>query len=466
MKSRLMPAICCLATTLFVGIWLGQTLPFNRDASEEIVRQATVSPYNSDGWQLAMGQQTGPAATLSPDLPSERDPITDPAVHPATGESADTIENSAEPDIEYFPASIVEAAAETPSGASIIPAQSSDHETPLVAQDADSIWKAQLSDLPPEQADEILQLRQQLGSIAAESLGFPTIPETSHETPGLFPQLAGDEARPIPIAGLSPTEEPVTHASAETESPLARSLREEIERNYAENIANVRTPGYKRRQIILLNVSPENPEEATIQQEQAVHAAAEASEVKLDEVSPSEIKVNPWLSRLDLREGKMTPTSNPLDIALSGKGWLKVEQNGKHEFVRTGMLGFGRKGLLGIHTAAGLLPIVPKVQIPVEQQRLIIAETGEVFSEKEMASPTADGTAPLITKLVVFNFRNASALKRTPFGTYSTTAESGDAEPAMPNTVRFLQGVLEESNVDRESEISEAGALNDAVERF
>ena len=343
-----------------------------------------------------------------------------------------------------------------------------------LSQEDAAVWNAELKDLPADQAEEILNLRRQLGSVAAESLGlsFPEMPIPEMpiveylDPPGLFPEVAAGDARPIPIAEASPTDALVIHASAAKESPLAKQLREEAERNYAENIANAKTPGYKRRQIVLLNVSVAKPIKASIEPAKAVHAESEASDAPPDAVTGGESHLKPWLSRLDLRQGEMTPTSNPLDLAIDGHGWLKVERNGQEEFVRTGMLGFDSEGWLGIHTAAGLLPIIPKLQVPSDQQRIIVAGTGEVYAEKTLVAENDDGAVPILAKLVVFDFRNASALKRTPVGTYAATAESGSPLTSRPNSVQFLQAVLEESNVDRETEISNTMHLYEAAEQL
>lgn len=469
MKSRLTLVICCLLTTLLVGIWLGQKIPSGPD---EAVDRSTVSPFNSNGWQLASGRQTGPAATLATERPFERAPLADPAVYHAGGDDRQAEKHHDEPDIAYFPEVIVETAGETAADSRNAPSPLPTNESPkgaaTLSKTDDAVWKAELSDLPPAQAEEILRLREQLGSVASESLGlsFPEISDTDAEPPGLFPLLAEGEARPIPAIGTFPADTHIAHAAAVEESPQAKKLRQEAERNYAENIANAKTPGYKRREIVLLNVPVAEPLEPTNEPAKAVHAGAETSDAALKTVAQTEKQLTPWLSRLDLKQGELTPTSNPLDIAIGGHGWFKVERNGEEEFVRTGMLGFDVDGRLGIHTAAGLLPIIPKLELPSDQQRLIIAETGEVYSEKAFNAETGTGLPPFVTKLVLFDFRNASALNRTPVGTYAATNESGDALTAYPNSARFLQAVLEESNVDGETEIADAVHLRETAERF
>jgi len=295
-----------------------------------------------------------------------------------------------------------------------------------------------------------------LGSVASESLGlsFPEMPTVENaDPPGLFPELAAGDARPIPIADAFPEEVLVVHASAAKESPLAKQLREEAQRVYAENDANQKTIGFKRTQIILLNVSVSALAEDADSTDEPASAEA-ISTVGDESVSKqSQSSAVHWLTRLDLRPGEMKRTGNPLDLMINGPGWLQVERNGQHEFVRSGMLGFRDDGRLGIRTGAGLLPIVPAIQFPTERQRIVIAESGEIYSE------TADGQEKLDSKLVSVNFRDESALKRTPAGTYAATDASGPALDTRPGFVTFLQAVLEESNVDIDSELADAMRL-------
>jgi len=241
--------------------------------------------------------------------------------------------------------------------------------------------------------------------------------------------------------------------SAAEESAIVKQLREEADRVYAESQANQKTIGFKRTQIILLNVSTSVPTDDS----GVTDKPAAESEIQTvgDESSPKQTQSAAvhWLTRLDLRPGQMRRTGNPLDLMINGPGWLQVERNGQHEFVRSGMLGFRKDGRLGIHTGAGLLPIVPAIQFPVERQRIVIAESGDIYSETAAGHEKVDG------QLVSVNFRDASALKRTPAGTYAATDDSGPALDTRPGFAMFLQAVLEESNVAIEAELADAMRL-------
>ena len=461
MKSRLPVVGCCLLTTLLVGVWLGQLLPMGREVDEEIAERSTVSPFNSDGWQLASGQDSGPVATVQPRSPFEPAPLSGhPAFSPFSSESTEPAETAVGPDVAYFPEVITETAAVTgaQTSATVEEAhaeQSSPPAETLSTEDA-AVWNAELKDLPPNQAEEILRLRQQLGSVASESLGlsFPEISAAEKsEPPGLFPELAAGDARPIPVNLPSTTGSQVMLVSAAKEPAIAKKLREEADRVYTESQANQKTIGFKRTQIVLLNVSTS----ALADGAGVTDKSTDESEIQTvgDESAPKQTQSAAvhWLTRLDLRPGEMRRTGNPLDLMINGPGWLQVERNGQHEFVRSGMLGFRKDGRLGIHTGAGLLPIVPAIQFPVERQRIVIAESGDIYSETAAGHEKVDG------QLVSVNFRDASALKRTPAGTYAATDDSGPALDTRPGFAMFLQAVLEESNVDIEAELADAMRL-------
>lgn len=488
MKSRLALVVCCFLTSLLIGVWLGQLLPSRR---EEIADRPDVSALNSDGWQLASDQQSGPTATLQTESALEEPPYSAQVGDPAPNYPDEFAEQLSEPDVGYFPEAIVGVAGETGPQPAAEPAtlfqeSPGSHSEPAALSEKEAaVWKAELKDLPAGQAEDILNLRKQLGSVASESLGvlFPAATNPAIEAPGLFPTLAEREARPILPTTTSVTSPSVTLVSVQDEPPVLNKLRSETAINYQENVANARTFGFKRRQIVLLNVSIAHSQASQWHSDEITQTSAEvellaspargnddptpaastltnaAAELphRVENDEPESIH---WLSRLDLRQGELVSTSNPLDLALDGPGWLTVERDGHHEFVRTGMLGFDDTDRLGIQTGAGLLPIVPPVKLPKDQQRIVIADFGEVFIL------TADGSQTEIGQLQSVKFRDASALQRTEFGTYAATEKSGPVVATRSSSARFLQGVLEASNVDVDQEMADLNHVQAVVEKI
>lgn len=137
----------------------------------------------------------------------------------------------------------------------------------------------------------------------------------------------------------------------------------------------------------------------------------------------------------------MEQTSNPLDVALTGNGYIEVRQSdGKIGLTRNGSLQLNAQGQ--ITTALGM-PLVPPISLP----------KGTQPSDINVAS---DGTVSVggraYGKLSVVNVTAPDELLPQGNSVYGITAASGPAKTATGTTVK--QGYLEQSNVDMTSEMT------------
>ncbi|MDA1164032.1 MAG: hypothetical protein O3B13_13080 [Planctomycetota bacterium] len=469
-----------LLTTLLIGIWLGQLIPSDSLAVSE---REIVSQLSGNGWPLASGQESGPSAALQSPPVTDASALAEAVAEPSINTRIASPELSDEPDVAYFPRAIQGVAGE----ASVRPVPQharpvATSTTPLSEEEA-AVWNSELQDLPADQAEEILNLRRQLGSVASEAPGLTPSIDSDPDVapPRLFPLIGEREARPIPLP-VSTTSDPelaLVSAEPKFKSTIGKKLYSEAIRNFRENSANLKTPGFKRRQIVLLHVSITDSPTAPLHLNEDSQASAGAISPsqpadETDDLAPTAVaeptaglkttSTEPvgWISRLDLSQGELIPTSNPLDFAIEGRGWISVERAGQRlqEFVRTGMLAFDSEGRLGIRSGAGLLLIVPAVRLPTDQYQFILTESGEICIE------TAASQQQSIAQLVAVEFRDASALKRTPIGTYASTDESGPPIPARPASVRILQSVLEGSNVNRKQELADVDYVQTIVEKI
>ena len=174
----------------------------------------------------------------------------------------------------------------------------------------------------------------------------------------------------------------------------------------AANIANVSTTGYKKDEI-------------------AVGLPAEGSG-----------EVMKTTGYLDLAQGELLKTDNPLDLALEGKGFFAVGQGDKAGFTRDGRFSVDSEGRLTV--AGGLL---------------VQGKSGPITLNPALATMIgADGSVlqggSAVDKLKIVNFANPAALQKSGGGLL-TSAEAG-AEAAA--TVR--QGYVENSNVRMVSEMA------------
>ena len=105
MKSRFTLIAGGLLIGFLIGIWFGQKSPSNHRQSTV---RTTVTPFNSDGWQLSAGHQTGPAAVLSSTTNSEPATALQES-RPGDEEQHETPAPSGEPEIQAASKSLANA---------------------------------------------------------------------------------------------------------------------------------------------------------------------------------------------------------------------------------------------------------------------------------------------------------------------------------------------------------------------
>jgi flagellar basal-body rod protein FlgG len=141
--------------------------------------------------------------------------------------------------------------------------------------------------------------------------------------------------------------------------------------------------------------------------------------------------------------GNLQTTSQPLDVAISGNGFLQVRRpNGDPAYTRAGQLQLDANGTL---VNAQGLPLVPQITVPNNATAITIGENG-------MVSATMPGTiAPTeLGRLTLSSFVNPTGLLALGENLFSETAASGAANDGTPGDGAFgklKQGALEGSNV-------------------
>ena len=160
-------------------------------------------------------------------------------------------------------------------------------------------------------------------------------------------------------------------------------------------------------------------------------------------------------SYIDTRQGSVTRTDNPLDIAVGGKGWLSYQTpTGQVAYGRDGSLTMDPQGTVVTTSGARLLddggaPIV----LPQGASDLKISPDGTI---------TAAGTGPL-AKIGVFDVPDIQSFKRLGAGMMAP-AEGAANAVAMANP-GIMQGALEGSNVNPVREMTRLIDVQRAYER-
>lgn len=422
------PTICllvCATAVLAADITLAvRTLSERTDGFRSDWQRApnlTAMP----GWRPG-NSDTGPSAVVDSD-----------AVPSWETDGTDERERTAEENgVRYFPEVLVSDArlADGPLSAMTTEPGTSDRQS--LDSEEEHIWKQELSHLSDDDAAQILALRSRIGSIVGP---FPGDSENSDKTtrPRGLPAFAMTEARALPAPGETQL------VAANAESPVLRHLREHATSVYRENLANRMTPGFKRRELLIV----------------AASLSSQPTEESGDhEESGDDVGENPtWLTRIDLTQGVIRETGNPFDVAISGRGWLRVSDGKTEGFTRSGVLGINDADELGVWTGAGLLPLVPRVSVAAGVELRILLN-GVIASGADASEvPVAGQNAP---RIVLHTFRNPSALERISSGLYASTASSGEATPRVQNLPgQFVSQALEQSNSNPEREQDELQQL-------
>ncbi len=203
----------------------------------------------------------------------------------------------------------------------------------------------------------------------------------------------------------------------------------------SNNLANVNTTGFKKSEVEFQDLLYE-----TIQSGQA--------DGQNDQEKPGEIQVGlgnrPISTYRSFSQGNVEQTSNPLDIAINGKGFFQIlKPDGTFAYTRDGAFRINSDG--NLVTSSGL-KVYPEISIPE-------GTTGVNISEDGVMSVMMNGqTEPEeLGQIELANFINPAGLHALGGNLYEATQASGDPVFSLPGedgTGMVEQGYLEKSNVD------------------
>lgn len=149
-------------------------------------------------------------------------------------------------------------------------------------------------------------------------------------------------------------------------------------------------------------------------------------------------------------QGTLQNTTNSLDVAIQGKGFLQVTlPSGELAYTRAGALQLSPNGI--IVTADGN-QIEPAITVPPTATAISINQSGEVFATiPNQVAPQNLG------QFQTTGFINEAGLQAIGGNMYMETVASGAPVTGTPGTDGFgtmLQGYLESSNVDAVTELT------------
>jgi flagellar basal-body rod protein FlgG len=211
----------------------------------------------------------------------------------------------------------------------------------------------------------------------------------------------------------------------------------------ANNIANSNTTGFKKSRAEFSDLLYQVEKGSAIPSASGGALIPEGAELGMG--------VKLMSIRNIIKQGPISQTGNPLDIAINGDGWLQVKSaNGETVYSRAGSLNTDANGTI---VNSDGLPIEPQITVPAETVQVTINRTGQVF-----ATLNNGATEQEIGQLNLATFANPAGMRSLGGNLFQVTEASGQPSvftPGVGPVGTIEQGYLEESNVDPVQEITE-----------
>ena len=215
-------------------------------------------------------------------------------------------------------------------------------------------------------------------------------------------------------------------------SALFGALSTEMRLNVsANNLANVNTTGYKRDRVAF---------EDTFARFAHDYHVDPRTNLRQDPIFPrADLIAKPRLAeqKIDFSQGPLTMTGNPLDLAIQGPGFFKVQNGGTTYYTRNGAFHRSADGLLVTDQNNPVLGNGGTIEIP-DGRNFSIDATGAVY---------VDGAQ--VSQIDVVAVQNPDALQKYGSNLYTAAQGSTIQEGAMDEgQTQVAQGFLEKPNVE------------------
>src|SRR3954464_6727108 len=220
----------------------------------------------------------------------------------------------------------------------------------------------------------------------------------------------------------------------------------------SNNIANMRTTGYKRQRA----------EFQDLLYQQVRRVGTQTSDQ--GNILPAGVELGSGVKTVGtprvMTQGNLSPTGKDFDVAIRGEGFYRILlPDGRTAYTRDGSFELDAQGR--IVTNQGYV-VQPGITVPQNASSITINQQGQV----SVMLPGAT-TQTLLGQIELSLFVNKAGLQGMGDNLYLETAASGTAQNGTPNADGFgnlQQGNLEQANVEAVTEISDLIAAQRAYE--
>jgi flagellar basal-body rod protein FlgG len=230
---------------------------------------------------------------------------------------------------------------------------------------------------------------------------------------------------------------------------MAQELNVQVISN---NIANMRTTGYKRQRAEFQDLLYEHVRRVGTQTSDQGN------------ILPAGVELGSGVKTVGtpriMTQGNLLPTDKPLDVAIRGEGLFKITlPDGRTAYTRDGSFELDAQGRLV--TAQGNV-VQPGLTIAQIAKNLTVNAQGQVS-----VSLPGETTSTTVGQIELAIFVNKSGLQAIGDNLFLETPASGAPQNGTPSTDGFgdlQQGNLEQANVEAVKEISDLIAAQRAYE--
>ena len=230
---------------------------------------------------------------------------------------------------------------------------------------------------------------------------------------------------------------------------MAQELNVQVISN---NIANMRTTGYKRQRVEFQDLLYEHVSRIGTQ----TSANGNILPVGIDLGGGVTTVGTPRL----MTQGTLSQTGSNLDVAIRGDGFFKIQMpDGTYAYTRDGSFQMDAQGR--VVTAQGNV-VAPGITIPQNATGLTINAQGQVA-----VTPSGSTTPTVLGQLTLTRFVNQTGLLAIGDNMFTDTPASGTPQDGLASTDGagdLQQGNLEQANVEAVTEISDLIAAQRAYE--
>jgi flagellar basal-body rod protein FlgG len=230
---------------------------------------------------------------------------------------------------------------------------------------------------------------------------------------------------------------------------MAQELNVQVISN---NIANMRTTGYKRQRAEFQDLLYEHVRRIGTQ----TSTQGNILPVGVDLGGGVKTVGTPRI----MTQGTLSQTGSELDLAIRGEGFFKVLMpDGTFSYTRDGSFQMDQQGR--IVTAQGQV-LAPGITLPQNATGLTVNAQGQVS-----VTPSGTTTPTVLGQITLTRFINKAGLQPVGDNLFVETPASGAPQDGIPNTDGMgdlMQSNLEQANVEVVSEISDLIAAQRAYE--